>query len=273
MELIKPTYQIWKQGSGLDGIYKHIERAGRVCYKSEDKITEDSAKPFVDRMTKSKHLAMLEHGTVYLMLYRGTELKDDIVKFFEYNPYSRVVVCDDDKSHAYITTNLRVLAENDCMSLLQYMCEPTEYHDIRLTVHFTLDRGVSHEFVRHRVMSFAQESTRYCNYAKDKFGGSVTFIAPLWATDEELKEIDNDLSIIEQMYFKWLNKGWTPQQARFILPNALKTELVMTGFYDDWEHFFDLRALGTTGKPHPQAQELAEPLMKEMNAIIRSYYL
>ena len=129
------------------------------------------------------------------------------------------------------------------------------------------------EFVRHRVFSFAQESTRYCNYSKDKFGNELTFIIPSWgyiktAIYNGVDKFDGDyfehfLRDSEFSYFKLLELGWKPQQARQILPNALKTELVMTGFVSDWEHFFDLRARDTTGAPHPDAKALAEPLMYE----------
>ena len=329
MKLIKPSFEIWNQPAGLEGVYKQIERVGRVCYKSEDKITEDSAKPFVDRMIKSGHGAMLEHGTVYLDIPNSAG-DYNLVPFFASNPYSRVVIRPlDDRVHNYITTNFRVMIENFAEEyipdILQYLCEPTEFHAKRITVHFVCDRGVSHEFVRHRVMSFAQESTRYCNYSKDKFGNELTFIIPCWldipegkaywhdginyrvgATEEnifgesvnpkawfnkesnyvEVRDYIQALDNAEKAYFRlmsaWENrvtdrryvtgfKGnpWTPQQARAVLPNALKTELVVTGFVSDWNHFFDLRARGTTGAPHPQAKELAEPLMKEF--IARKY--
>lgn len=153
MRLIKPSYEIWKQPSGLEGVYKQIERVGRVCYKSEDKITEDSAKPFVDRMIKSGHGAMLEHGTVYLQVPNS----NDICLVLALNPYTR---CKSMGDTCYATTNLRVLVEHDALWLMKYQCEPTEFHEKRVTVHFVCDRGVSHEFVRHRVFSFAQESTR-----------------------------------------------------------------------------------------------------------------
>lgn len=279
MKLIKPSFEIWNQPAGLEGVYKQIERVGRVCYKSEDKITEDSAKPFVDRMIKSGHGAMLEHGTVYLKC--ETEDFNKLEKY-EYNSYS---VTNDDGIYLYVTTNLRVLVENDWLDDLQYICEPTEYHEKRITVHFVCDRGVSHEFVRHRVMSFAQESTRYCNYSKDKFGNELTFIQPCWLDDERLKLYgpyhtvirDKSLESIfiaslnnaEKDYIDLIDLGWKPQEARAVLPNSLKTELVVTGFVSDWNHFFDLRARGTTGAPHPQAKELAEPLMKEF--IARKY--
>lgn len=172
MRLIKPSFEIIEQQDGLEGIYKQVELAGRICYKSEDKITEDSSKAFVDKMIKSNHTAMLEHGTVYLYLYETSESssKDfkevyNVVKKYEINPFSKVSkVCIGTlvghKNSFYITTNYRVLVENNWLDDLQYLCEPTEYHEKRYTVKYTCDRGVSHEFVRHRVFSFAQESTR-----------------------------------------------------------------------------------------------------------------
>lgn len=297
MKLIKPSFKIREQPSGLEGVYKQIERVGRVCYKSEDKITEDSAKKFVERMIKSGHGAILEHGTVYLKIPYGTmddrgEFSNEpiVIKYID-NPYS-VVMNNSENDYWYITSNYRVIIENEWIDDLQYLCEPTEFHAKRITVHFVCDRGVSHEFVRHRVMSFAQESTRYCNYSKDKFGNELTFIEPCWLEDYNYKDNTYNQLFIDSLRFaeahyldllkKWddkipdkryktgfRNNPWTPQQARAVLPNSLKTELVVTGFVSDWNHFFDLRARGTTGAPHPQAKELAEPLMKEF--IARKY--
>ena len=178
------------------------------------------------------------------------------------------IVCSEGNWWA-ITTNLRVMIEHFAPEYIEeliekYLCEPTEYHVKRVTVKFTCDRGVSHEFVRHRVFSFAQESTRYCNYTKDKFGNEITFIEPCWdMQSDERKLFLLQLEQAQNVYNALISSGWTPQQARAILPNSLKTELVMTGFVDDWNHFFDLRARGTTGAPHPQAKELAEPLLTE----------
>ena len=185
MKLIKPSFEIIEQQSGLDGLYKQIELAGRTCYKSEDKITPTSAKEFVDRMIKSGHGAMLEHGTVYLFIPLHCDKTDyHIAKWYYSNPYSRVNIRNEhycfDSNGYYITTNLRVLVENNLIEHLKFICEPTEFHEKRITVKFICDRGVSHEFVRHRVMSFAQESTRYCNYSKDKFSNELTFIQPCW---------------------------------------------------------------------------------------------
>lgn len=301
MKLCKPLFEIWEQSAGLEGVYKQIEKVGRVCYKSEDKIIEDSAKPFVDRMIKSGHGAMLEHGTVYLYIRRKGNESLEVDRYLM-NPYSRVIFRQFPNSRdmeIYITTNLRVLVENGWLKDLEYICEPTEFHERRVTVHFVCDRGVSHEFVRHRVMSFAQESTRYCNYSKDKFGNELTFIIPCWMDIPEgsinlgnydktsARYNDGNVHIIdtkppyvgvdfirslceaESNYLSIVRNGWKPQEARAVLPNSLKTELVVTGFTSDWKHFFGLRAIGTTGAPHPQAKELAEPLMKEF--IARKY--
>lgn len=298
MKLIKPSFEIWEQPAGLEGVYKQIEKVGRVCYKSEDKITGNSAKPFVDRMIKSGHGAMLEHGTVYLAMPLETMLPIEINGWGKYtkNPYSKgFKVCEvNGQKRVAVTTNLRVLVENGWLDDLQYICEPTKYHERRITVHFVCDRGVSHEFVRHRIMSFAQESTRYCNYSKDKFGSELTFIIPCWMDIPEgsiylgnydktsARYEDGNVHIIdtkppyigidfirslceaESNYLSIVRNGWTPQQARTVLPNSLKTELVITGFVKDWKHFFSLRSrIAKTGKPHPQAQELADPLMDE----------
>lgn len=145
MRLIKQSFEIWNQSAGLEGVYKQIEKAGRVCYKSENKITEDSAKPFVDKMVKSGHGAMLEHGTIYLtMQYGGPSRKEsDAIEKYTKNKYSKYN--QDTDGRYYITTNLRVLVENDWMDDLKYLCEPTEYHKRRVCVHFVCDRGVSHK--------------------------------------------------------------------------------------------------------------------------------
>lgn len=278
MKLIKPSFQIISpSGYTLDDIYKSIEIASRTCYKSEDKITPDSAKGFVDRMIKSGHGAMLEHGTVYLYINWPYRSPSPLIKY-SVNPYSKVKYVDNTYD-IYVTTNFRVLVENNWLDDLKYLCEPTEYHEKRVTVRFICDRGVSHEFVRHRVFSFAQESTRYCNYSKDKFGNELTFIIPCWTNLGEGSYNDisdlihtdavfiNSICDAEDYYLGLLNEGWTPQQARAVLPNALKTELVMTAFISDWKHFFELRC---DKAAHPQARELAIPLQEEF---IKRHYV
>ena len=293
MKLIHSNYEILEQGKGLDGINEQIELAGRTCYKSEPKYrywsedgkrflnkdTEDfkrfysekeypiqeniSAKAFVDRMIKSGHGAMLEHGTVYLIC----PIEEDASIFNRYykNKYS---ICKNymfnGKDSTFITTNLRVLVDNGWLDDLKYLSEPIPNgHEKRITVKFTCDRGVSHEFVRHRVFSFAQESTRYCNYSKDKFGNELTFIVNDELHDDENAtgcDYHNLLENIELTYLQIIKDGYTAQQAKTILPNALKTELVMTGFASDWKGFFKLR---DNSKAHPDARALAKPLHEE----------
>ena len=288
MKLIESSVQIIEEKDP----YKMIELAGRTCYKSEDKITENSTKEFVDRMIKLGHGAMLEHGTIYLKIDKTEDGHLPPARLYwsdgNHKKYTRV------RKHGnsiYVTTNLRVIVENDRLDDLQYQVEPTEYHEKRITARFICDRGISHEFVRHRVFSFAQESTRYCDYSKDKFGNDITYIIPSWldlpegkysnwdndwCDVSELKllypEVDNlsdpancflqSIKNAEYYYFMLINRGWKPQQARQVLPNATKTELVMTGFESDWEHFFELRC---SGAAHPDAKKLADELKSLMN--------
>lgn len=312
--------------------HKQVERL--FILKSNNKIVNDSRKPDSKVIITNETLpvycvtvstglilvrgtngtisicgncAMLEHGTVYLAIpYDYVDVScrlevpivSDVVEKYKRNPYTKWWLRDDIFSRlAFITTNYRVLVENDWLDDLKYLCEPTEFHERRVSVRFICDRGVSHEFVRHRVFSFAQESTRYCNYSKDKFNNEVTYIMPCWSpykggkyeivetedgwgnyngdiierNGETVPENDpdykkflyyfiNSLNEAEIAYFHLLNQGWKPQQARAVLPNALKTELVMTGFVSDWKHFFELRCAPSA---HPQAQELAIPLREE----------
>lgn len=291
MRLIKPDAELWKQeypivswGTNnkeqfknfyIELMYRHIERCGRTCYKSEDKIGEKSAGEFVQRIIKSNHLAMLEHGTVYLRYVYNYNNPNRNPKEFDYdkyleNPYSRVyeeLNLSTGKAYYYITTNYRVIIENSWEYDLQFLSSPIkDKHFRRTTMCFTTDRGVTHELVRHRVFSFAQESTRYCNYSKDKFGNEITFIEPSWyeGIDSFAKnEFDGFLKDVESLYMYYIGKGMTAQQARQILPNATKATIIMTGFDSDWEHVWDLRLRGTTGAPHPDMLQLMKLAYKK----------
>ena len=197
MRVINAGYEIISELNGAE-ILKHIERCARVCYKSEDRITEDSAEKMVAALIRSGHEAMLEH-------------------------YS-------------------------------------------FTVKFICDRGISHELVRHRLSSFAQESSRYCCYAKDKFGKELTFINPcFWEPNSDnYARWFHEMDEAEKTYLAMIEDGATPEQARDILPMSIKTEIVMTANLREWRHFFKLRAEGVTGKPHPQMLEITIPLLKEL---------
>lgn len=200
MRIIEPSYEILTEISegGIKEL-QHIEKIGRVCYKSEDKITEDgeSAKKFVKMLISRGHEAMIEHSS--------------------------------------------------------------------LSVKFTVDRGVSHELVRHRIASFAQESTRYCNYSKDKFDNGITFIKPFFFEEESDRYNDwtQGMVMAEECYLSLIARGATPQEARSVLPNSTKTEITITANYREWRNFFKLR---TAKAAHPQMQEVTRPLLKELKA-------
>ena len=316
MNLIRPSYEIIEQGPGLQGIYDIIENAGKTSYKSEVKGGE-TARKFVEARSKEGHGAVLEFGTVYLTLPENS-WNNDVHNHYIFEPHSKDN--SDDFGRVYITTNYRVLVENGWLDDLQYLSEPTKYHEKRYCVRFIVDRFTGEEFIRHRVFSFCRESSRYCNYSKEKFGGNITYIIPPWipstvlaegenvtwwdgdwvgvgeteddsptrvpmrivkyggknplhsrvdtwlralaSAERDYKVLTNDWSLFDDIDDEE-KKAWQAQQARTILPCAIKSPLAMCGFASDWVHFFHLRALGTTGAPHPQAKELAEPLMKE----------
>lgn len=285
MKLIESSVQIIEEKDP----YKMIELAGRTCYKSEDKITENSAKEFVDRMIKLGHGAMLEHGTIYLKIDKTEDGHLPPARLYwsdgNHKKYTKV---HKHGNSIYVTTNLRVIVENNRLDDLQYQVEPTEYHEKRITVKWILDRVTGESFLRHRVFSFARESTRYCNYSKDKFNNEITFIKPTWLDiptgnytywdgdwcdiDEMKIQLPSDngitdnflwcLNNAETQYNLLINKGWKPQQARQVLPFAVCSPLVMTGFESDWEHFFSLRC---SSKAHPDAKKLADELKSLMN--------
>lgn len=281
MKLIESSVSIIEQGPGLMGAYKMAEIAGRCAYKSENRMTNDSAKRFVEAMCKSNHGAVLEHGTIYLHFRYNSPINDinylkltEIERFYRNNPYSKVVnKTQDHFNHdVYITTNCRVIFENDRNDDLRYLCEPTKHHERRVTARFICSRSVSHEVVRHRKFSFLQESQRYCMYSKERMGGEITYIIPEWVKSlEEYKEGMNaekkwhkTLQECEHAYMCLVNEcNKKAEEARGVLPNDCKTELIMTGFISDWKHFFDLRSKGTTGKPHPDIKVLADDLLSQ----------
>lgn len=307
--------------------YQFMERVGRICYKSEDKITDESAVKFIGVLAKNKHTAMLEHAHIYLDLNEMT-LSDIIsamsmesmraelhnitpvinyfnitnegpahilsgsfrafINLFE-NKYlcmeRAVIYIKNALSKTYpevfnkLTENeLNLLKEQDEYTKNEYVAVYTRdefidfvnriftpesvnlilYKHLTHTVLFTCDRGVTHEFVRHRPSSFAQESTRYCNYSQDKFGNEITVIKPCFWDDDskEMKLWEKACDFAESCYFDLLLSGATPQQARDVLPTSVKTEIVITTTESEWQHIINLRLHGTTGSPHPQMVEV-----------------
>ena len=257
MKLIKPSVEILVQQPGIQGMYDMIELCGKTSYKSEPKGGK-TAEDFVSARVNEGHYAVLEFGTVYL-----SYPSENIIVKYDENPYSHIHLMPD--GNFAVTTNLRVLVEKGWTLDLQYWCEPTEYHCRRYTAKVITDRATSMEFIRHRVFSFCQESTRYCNYSSDKFGNELTCIVP---DKENWKGLDgyylmlNCLDEIERVYMQAIKDGVTPQIARGILPNCLKTEICVCGDEGAWDHFFALRYYGLTGKPHPDMHQVAHMLLE-----------
>lgn len=315
MNVLEPKAVYIPQENGLDGLNKKIEFCGRTCYKSEDKITESSAVDFVKRMINSGHGAMLEHGTIYLKCddmgpdeYGHVNCIIPLKGKYSTNPYSKVNFvswnqCPDEvqsefcnsipRTTEYVTTNFRVIIENGWQEDLKYLCEPTEHHEKRYTVKLTTDIGVTREGNRHRKNSIAEESTRYCNYTKEKFGGEIQVTKHAWFSDSDIEYLNTldthedfmtyceDVGTENEMgwavidywafailcsnycYNKLIENGWVAQQARTVLTLSTKSDIVYTAFASDWKHFFDLRLYGTTGKPHPDMLSLAEKIRDE----------
>lgn len=320
MRILKPKFEILHQPNiGLFGVFEMIKLAGQTCYDSESKR---SPSDFVQMLIKSGHGAMLEHGTVYLKLeitkdnctddfeyksagftahYNWSDIVGNIGAKYRDNHYSFVHYVQHGTTNApvhayYITTNYRVIIDNGWEEDLKFLCEPTEYHEKRVTVRFTTQIAVSREYNRHRVDSIAEQSTRYCDYSKDKYDGQVSVVTPTWVqelfgkdarqTSLSIRDLCHDIYMgqdndewdalrywlfgnlaAEYAYLNMLRLGRTAQEASTVLALDTHTELVHTAFISDWKHFFDLRALGTTGKPHPDAKILAEPLMEEFKRL------
>lgn len=198
MRMVNTTFEIIDDFDPID-MMKKIERIGRVCYKSEDKITQDSSEDFIKGIIKRGHESVIEHE--------------------------------------------------------------------KITVRIICDRGISHEIVRHRIASYSQESTRYCNYHKDNFGNELTFIKPaFWdENSEEFNIWKQQMQEAENKYIELIKLGAKPEQARSILPNSLKTDIVMTMNLREWRHFFKLR---TSKKAHPQMREISVPLLNRFKQLL-----
>lgn len=200
MKVVEASYEILDDIDWAE-VARKIERIGRVCYKSEGRITDDSAKTFVRSLVERGHESVIEHFS--------------------------------------------------------------------FSVRFICDRGISHEIVRHRLASYSQESTRYCNYSKEKFGGDICFIKPSTLDESLLPVWIAAMELAEGAYQSLIFRGATPQEARSVLPNSLKTEIVMTANLREWKHFFRLR---TSSAAHPDMRNLVIPLYNECRAQLPSVF-
>ena len=269
MKLIKQSFEILEQKDfTIKGIKQFIERCARVSYKSEDKMTDTSYEKFVGMLESRDHARPLEFGTVHIKMSNAQfECLQTLLMDKVYNDYwiKYNIIYTEDEDNCYITTNYRYYLE-----LCKYDKGVPEYLDPsdnplyprRYTVHMILDRGVMDEFRTHVGLSHLAESTRYCNYSKDKFGNELTFIQPCW--DIRGSNYIDFLQHAEWGYFRMLKNGWTPQQARSVLPLGIKSELISCGFEDAWENFMRRRSpkYGDPGA-HPMAAEIADKLCEE----------
>lgn len=325
MKIINPSVEIMRTGRETDFMTpeQFVEKVGRTCYKSEDKITEDSAAKFVSNLIKRGHEAMIEHWNLIFKTdcYTYSKIESDWSTLIEYGecnlkkhlrPFLRFTHTfnESNQSRYIISGNMRAwrdflkahLQVNGYISKIYYgliqkyslffpefknyvsssifgdKLIPISANDLigdmekgvhwDVTVKFICDRGVSHEIVRHRTSSFAQESTRYCNYSGGKFGHEITVIRPSWAIGHNLNQSfkystwRSSCIDAERGYFEMLNNGATPQEARSVLPNSLKTEVVMTANMDGWKHFFDLRC---DLSAHPDMQVVASMVKSEFD--------
>ena len=308
MKIIEPSANIMRHDVSP---YEFVEKVGRTCYKSEDKITDGSAKKFVHNLIERGHWAMLEHETLYIEttydfmsnLLATFVTVPDVFRFLNITCHCLVSVISGSFRAFYdllenhpdrVLNPLRVLLSNNYPEVfgeypdadkesLWLGCvreitrdyfirhygdvKDTISHHLTHTVRFVCDRGVSHELVRHRVASFAQESTRYCNYSKDKFGNEITVIRPCFYGKDsaELGEWEVSCRQSEYEYFNLLSNGSSPQEARSVLPNSLKTEIMITATEEEWQHIINLRYIGTTGAPHPQMKQVMAMVIDDLS--------
>lgn len=326
MKIVKPETEILPNPTDCASLLAHIERCGRVCYKSEDHIGDGSAEKFISGVISRKHFAVVEHGN---LIYRLSSLAYDFLAGLIYEmadmgfyTFVRHTCINDSyivsgnvrafrdlidflltkmpdyKNTAVLEFLFKILYLEDLGILFSDYVEKRDairpylidadkellgsegvwskqirdeneltdkekFVHVTRTVRFVCDRGVSHEIVRHRPASYCQESTRYCNYSKGQFGGEISFIQPVFCDPGSVvfSEWASACARAEKAYFGLLDIGCTPQEARSVLPNSLKTEVMMTATLSEWQHFFDLRM---TPAAHPQMREVAIPLSIEM---------
>ena len=280
MKLIKQSFEILEQKDfSLIGIKKFIERCGRVCYKSEDRITDDSYEKFVNMLVKRDHARPLEFGTVHLKISSGMLFEKFLQDLVDYELYNSVwIKYKELPEYTYITTNYRHYLQiiKKCPYVAKYFTEQDNcYYPSRYTVHMVLSRGVMDEFRTHVGLSHLAESTRYCAYNKNKFNNEVTFVIPNWVNTNCPNKEQEGPSVAsmewstamldtESSYMNLIRMGCTAQEAREVLPLSVKSELISCGFKDAWDNFFYRRCAKDA---HPMAREIAIPLQKRFKEL------
>lgn len=298
MKLINQNVEEWHCGYTLPEIWSHIAKCARVCYQSTPRNNGETDEEFVKRVILRNysfeeigesrelqlklHLSCLEHGTVYLDIPCEEDTTEGIM-IFSHNKYSKH--CYGYGLKCYITTNMRAIVEENLTKYLKYICAPTRIHHLRTTFNITTDIGVARELARHRTHSISEESTRYCNYSKDKFNNELTFIIPNWIDIPNCEVNSNnaykleitynrnnnfaykldvyyfiyELLRIEKTYID-LIESQSPQQRRQILPLSTKVQTIHTAFNSDWNEFVKLRADACSGSVHPNMKVIANKI-------------
>ncbi len=301
MKLINPRVEQWECGYTLPEIWSHIARCARTCYQSEPRSNGETDEEFVKRVILRNHsfeeiaesrelqlklhLSVLEHGTVYLAIPISSA-HDDLHEVAD-SPFAKGLrhYVSGHNSFDYITTNMRVIVENGFTDILKFITPPTKYHVLRTTFNIITDIGVARELARHRSHSISEESTRFCNYSKDKFDNELTFIKPEWFNSlyidkdghwdnigyyshDDRGQIEDfyagGLLVAERNYLYLLKCGWSPQQARQVLPLSTKVQTIHTAFNDDWEEFIKLRADACSGSVHPNMKMIANTIRSKL---------
>lgn len=284
--------------------YQFVEKVGRTCYKSEENMTTTSAVSFVEGLVARDHWAMLEHawlhiriGSIEVELHEMFDVHEkflvktvlglDTIISGSFRAFYESHFCQENKNVRYYlqqtypevfgvceemdfrkSLHVEELSDEETIELMTHKKCKKEIimKHIPHTVKFTCDRGVSHEFVRHRTASFAQESTRYCNYTKGKFGSEITVIRPIFYEKgtENYNIWENAMLEAEKNYNALIENGCKPQEARSVLPTSLKTELIVTASEEEWQHIINLRHKGTTGAPHPQIVQSMDLIVDDL---------
>ena len=292
MQLINQSYEILGTPKSVKEAWEFAAKAARTCYQSEKVKLDESEEDFCKRILikhkddmECNHMSPLEFGALYFTVtipsdnwcYRydyPTEDTKFVLKYYD-NKFSKVAytIADNFDMTFYISTNLRVIYENGWQDDLQYVCEPTKEHKKFWIFKLTTCLHVYKDLTRHRTLSYDIESTRFCNYLKEKFGASITFVKLPWVKPEEEEEVKKDLETIENIYFKWINKGWTAQQAAEFLVQCVKGEVMFGGFEDNLKHMFRLRAEECSGPVHPLVAEIIKPLYRDYLKFIKKFNL
>ena len=296
MKFINPSVEIWEQDvttpeTLIEAMWAHIARCVRVCYQVDKPKCDETEEEYVKRVIfrnpderLANHYSVLEHGSVYLKIPNNIDdrLVNRAIDILYDSPYTKHKYIDTNGDNAwFFSTNFRVLVEHDICNILKYAVPfNPKWHEPRVTVSFITNIGVTRETNRHRVHSPSEESTRYCNYAKEKFGEQLTYPIPAWLSAREILDAKNNpnincalgiylhaLNVAEKSYNALIKYGWTPQQAREVLPLATKSQLVHTAFITDWWRFLKLRADGISGPVHPNMEVIAKELSDKLHCM------